>query len=337
MDPISQGALGAAATLSIWGNDKRLSPRVVGWLGALSGMAPDLDVLIRSDSDPLLAIEYHRHFTHSLAFVPVGAAVALLPWLFHSKVRNHWKLGWFIAIVGYLTHAPLDCCTTYGTQYFWPFSDYRVSLSWVSVVDPVFTIPLLVLVVAAARKKRPEFARVGLAICLSYLGLGAVQKARTMAVQKELIARRDHEPERRDVFTTFMNQVTWRSLYEADGRIYIDQIRVPYWGTTCVTEGASVPVPAGPPPDAGPRVKQGYQLMSWFSSGWVAHVQEDPPLLGDLRYSLHPYGTEPFWAIRPDVSQDEVDWVNTRAERKVDATAVTGLILEVPPGSDCSF
>jgi len=35
-------------------------------LGFLSGMAPDLDILIRSSTDPLLSLEYHRQFTHFL-------------------------------------------------------------------------------------------------------------------------------------------------------------------------------------------------------------------------------------------------------------------------------
>ena len=48
---------------------------VAGLLGALAGMAPDLDVLIRSSVDPLLFLEYHRQFTHSLVFIPLGAAL----------------------------------------------------------------------------------------------------------------------------------------------------------------------------------------------------------------------------------------------------------------------
>ncbi len=49
--------------------------RLVLWLH-ISFVIPDMDVLIRSASDPLLAIEYHRHFTHALAFIPVGGLIA---------------------------------------------------------------------------------------------------------------------------------------------------------------------------------------------------------------------------------------------------------------------
>lgn len=335
MDPISQGALGAAATLSIWGGDRRLSPRVVGWLGALSAMAPDLDVLIRSSEDPLLAIEYHRHFTHSLTFVPIGATIALLPWLLRRDVRDHVRLAWLVSVVGYVTHAPLDCATTYGTQFFWPWSDYRVSLSWVSVVDPLYTLPLVGFVLWSALSHRRRWARWGLGLSLGYLALGALQKARVSGVQSALIEKRGHAPVRRAVFTTFMNQVTWRSLYEQDDVIYIDQIRVPYLGAMCVKKGTIVPLLPPAPPNLGPRAARGHRLLRWFSDGWVAASPEQPELLGDVRYSFLPYGAEPFWGIEVDEKEDRVDWVQTSAERKIGISAIYDLIFENPPGSVC--
>ena len=65
MDPLSQAAIGAAAAQS---GSKASTMRHALWIGALAGMAPDLDVLIQSNTDPLLALEYHRQFTHSLFF-----------------------------------------------------------------------------------------------------------------------------------------------------------------------------------------------------------------------------------------------------------------------------
>ena len=48
-------------------------------VGAVAGMTADLDVLIRSSADPLLNLEYHRHFSHSLLFVPLGALLKRSP------------------------------------------------------------------------------------------------------------------------------------------------------------------------------------------------------------------------------------------------------------------
>ena len=71
MDLFTQGALGAALAQA----STRTSPklRIAGGVGFLAGLAPDLDALIRSPTDPLVFLEYHRHFTHALAFIPLGA------------------------------------------------------------------------------------------------------------------------------------------------------------------------------------------------------------------------------------------------------------------------
>ena len=61
MDPLSQGAVAAVVAQQ---PTKFKNILVVTVLGFLSGMAPDLDILIRSSSDPLLTLEFHRQFTH---------------------------------------------------------------------------------------------------------------------------------------------------------------------------------------------------------------------------------------------------------------------------------
>lgn len=75
MDPLTQGLLGAALPQSA-SNKRHIV--AAGVLGVVSGMAPDLDVLIRSSTDPLLFLEYHRHFTHSLLFIPFGSFLCAL-------------------------------------------------------------------------------------------------------------------------------------------------------------------------------------------------------------------------------------------------------------------
>lgn len=335
MDPLSQGTLGAAFTLALWAGDSRLSTKQVALLGALGGMAPDLDVFIRSATDSLLAIEYHRNFTHSLAFVPVGSLLAVLPWLLLKRIRAHWLFAWAVSAVGYATHAPLDCATTYGTLFFWPFSDHRVSLSWVSVVDPLFTLPLLAWVIFAVRRSSTRLARFGCAYALGYLSLGAAQNWRAEQVQARLAQSRGHVMERRDVFTTFLNQVTWRSVYESQGRLYVDQIRVPYLGTTCTKEGASIaPARAITTPE-GPLARRGHRLLSWFSSGWVAQSPEDPSFFFDVRYSAEPSGVSPFWGVRFSEAQDGAEWVNTRNERTLSVSSLWDRIFKNPPGSVC--
>ena len=64
---------------------KRLG-RVAALAGAIGGELPDADILLPF-ADPALPMEYHRHFTHALAFIPVAGLLALLPFL----VRARWR------------------------------------------------------------------------------------------------------------------------------------------------------------------------------------------------------------------------------------------------------
>ena len=73
MDPISQGIIGSTASLNV--SKKKHPLFVVALIGLLSGLAPDLDIFIRSSDDPLLFLEFHRQFTHSLVFIPFGGLI----------------------------------------------------------------------------------------------------------------------------------------------------------------------------------------------------------------------------------------------------------------------
>ena len=72
MDPLTQGALGAALPLAT----RRGKPAAVAaGCGCLAGLAPDLDIVLRDPEDTLLFLELHRQFTHALIFIPVGSAI----------------------------------------------------------------------------------------------------------------------------------------------------------------------------------------------------------------------------------------------------------------------
>jgi inner membrane protein len=175
LDPLSQGVLGASLPQALNRGERAA---VGGLFGCLGGMAPDLDVLIRSSSDPLLFLEYHRQFTHALIFIPFGGVICglVLYWLLGRRWQLSMMESCLYATLGYATHALLDACTTYGTQLLWPFTDARFAWNTVSVIDPLFTLPILALVVTAGLRKRPLFARLALAWALIYLSMGLVQR-----------------------------------------------------------------------------------------------------------------------------------------------------------------
>lgn len=332
MDPLTQGLIGAAAAQGATGG--RL-PRA--WLvGLVAGMAPDLDVLIRSGSDPLLAIEYHRHFTHALLFIPLGGLICALPWLLLQTYRERWALTLLASILAVATHGLLDACTSYGTLLLWPFSHARIGWDWISIIDPLFTLCLLAGVVWGAVRRTRLPALAGLGLALVYLSFGAVQHSRALEAQREIAAARGHEIDRGETFATIGNNLVWRSLYRSGNSIYADRIRVSWDGEVQWTPGSRVTrVTAADLPEAvkgDARATRDFERFSWFAGGWVAQHPDDPSVYGDVRYSLQTHAFDPIWGIRLRPGNAvPVEWVSRTGDRQLGLSDLWREILGSSP------
>ena len=184
-------------------------------------MAPDLDVFIRSSDDPLLALEFHRQFTHSLFFIRWAFICAsILP--AHQKTVA-FQGGVWRAALGFGTHGLLDACTTYGAIAM-AFTDARFAWHNVSVIDPIFTLPLIALLVMSAARRAPVLAVCGLCWAVCYLGFGVLQHQRALSAAQSVVASRQHQPVRLEVKPGFANLLVWKAIYEY-GRYYVDAIR----------------------------------------------------------------------------------------------------------------
>ena len=314
MDPLSQAAIGAAAAQS---GSKVSTLRHALWIGALAGMAPDLDVLIQSDIDPLLALEYHRQFTHSLLFVPVGALICAC--VFYPLVRQRltFKRVWFFAALGYGTHGLLDACTTYGTQLLWPLTDARFAWHNVSVIDPLFTLPLLMFLLISAVRRQPRLAVYGLCWAMSYLGFGLVQHQRALSAAESIVSHRQHEPIRLEVKPGFANLLVWKALYEFEDRYYVDAVRVGITPTYFPGESAVKFDVVRDFPFLAPTSQQAKDIerFRWFSDDWLALDDEDAAMIVDMRYSQIPNTIKGLWGIKvlPGKAKSEhVKWTVQR-------------------------
>ena len=320
MDPLSQAALGAVApqTLASKTAIDTVGLMRIGIIGALAGMAPDLDVLIQSSTDPLLQLEYHRQFTHSLIFIPFGAALCAL--VFWPFVRSHlsYRQVWFIALLGYGTHGLLDACTTYGTLLLWPFSDARIAWNTISVIDPLFTLPLLFLVVVAAVRKSAFAARFGAAWVVFYLGLGGIQEERAAAAAKTQAEHRGHVGALISAKPSFGNLLLWKTIYEHEGEFWVDAVRA--GSNVTVIEGEKVArlnlEQQFPWLDNASQQAKDVERFRWFSSDYLAVDKQDPLLIVDMRYSHLPNEVKGLWGIRldPKAAPDQhVEWTTRRS------------------------
>ncbi|MEY4939563.1 MAG: hypothetical protein RIQ93_1298 [Verrucomicrobiota bacterium] len=321
MDPLTHSLLGASLGYAVF--SRRLG-RTAAAVGALAAFAPDADILIRSASDPLLAIEYHRHFTHALAFAPVGAVITASFWLVRARWRSQRLELWACAFLAYLSHGLLDAATSYGTQLLWPFSNHRSGFDVISIIDPPFTLWLGIGLFWSLRRRRLTGAVVGLVLSVGYLGAGVLQHERALAAQEHLAASRGHRRERFEAMPTMANNVVWRTLYVHAGQIYSDRLRVSWFSAPTVREGWALPlVEYSDLTDAEKSrsaPQQSFPRFNWFSEGWVARRPGDATLLADMRYSLSSEAFDPIWGIRftSPGAPTTVEWVNRTRERKIE-------------------
>jgi inner membrane protein len=177
MDSITQATLGAAVGEAFLG--KKVGYRAAAW-GAVLGTVPDLDIILNPFVDTVIELRAHRSFTHSITF-----AVLLSPvfgWLidrFHSDLEIGWKPWTKLAFFAFLTHTLIDITTTYGTQFLFPFTDTPYTTDSVFIIDPLYTLPLLIGLIVSLFMKRSATVRkvsnfTGLVLSSLYLiwGLG---------------------------------------------------------------------------------------------------------------------------------------------------------------------
>lgn len=224
MDSLTQIVLGAAVGEVLLG--RQLGNKAM-LLGAIGGTLPDMDVLYNFVSnDPIDQLRVHRAYSHSV-FTHLLAAVplAMLSNYFsrHSINFQRWYLFWFLAL---FTHALLDCCTTYGTRLFLPFTDYQVAFNNISVIDPVYTLPFLFLLIIAMffhreSDKRRKLVNASLIIssCYMLLTFGlkySVHKRFEKSLQEHGIAYRELSST-----PTILNSVLWSGIAVSDSVLYV--------------------------------------------------------------------------------------------------------------------
>jgi inner membrane protein len=297
MDSLTQLALGAAVGEAAAG--RQVGRRALLW-GAVAGTIPDLDVFIHF-GDAVRDFTYHRGASHSL-FVLL-ALTPLLVWLImklHPDTAGQ-RRRWFVMIyLVFATHVLLDSFTVYGTQIFWPFVTTPMSWSTIFIIDPLYTVPLLLGSIAALVAGRHyswgHLANsIGLALSTGYLAwtLGAKlhvdRVARNALQQQNIIAT--------DVLTTPspFNSLLWRIL-AVDDRHYYEGYYSVFDGNTSISfEQHSRQLALVEPL----RERWPVQRLQWFTRNfYAAALSGNDILITDLRM-----GMEPEYAFRFKVGE----------------------------------
>jgi len=284
-------------------------PRSAALIGCLAGMAPDLDLFLGSRTDPVASILYHRQFTHSLIFVPLGALLVSLLFVWSERFKGARLAVFGAACIGYGLHGPLDACTSYGTLLLWPFSSRRIAWDVIAIIDPLFSLTVLVGVLWALSTQRPRAARVAVCCAAFYLGFGLWQWQRATTVQDQLAEARGHVIEHRRVMPVPSSLVSWRAVYVADGQIHVDGLWVPWWHSALVKVGGVSDLASF---DDVPRAmaerdgtRRVFEVFAWFADGLIAPIEAVPTTIGDLRYAAEPASLTPLWGMQFEAQQSD--------------------------------
>ncbi|MFT7620548.1 MAG: inner membrane protein [Planctomycetota bacterium] len=331
MDPLSQAIVGALLPQAL---AKPEAIRKATILGIAGGMAADLDVLIRSTHDQLLQIEYHRHFSHSLIFIPVGGFIVGAAFWPFMKKRLAFSQVFKWATLGYATGGILDACTSYGTRLLWPFAQTRVSWDLISVIDPIFTFTTLTLAILAAKSRSSKFARWAWLFIFCYLSFGLLQQHRAKSIAMDLAHDRGDSIKRIVLKPSFGNVFLWRSIYETgDRHIQADGIRPGFFQDHRVYKGERCPLisveEASKDLKPESRLKLDLERFAHFSDHWLGYHPTQKNVVADMRYSTMPDQINPLWGIEMDYDHPEehAKWLTFREIDEAKTKRLWSMIL----------
>ena len=337
MDSVSQIALGAAVGVATMG--RRTAPWKAALWGGLCGTLPDLDALI-DHGDAVSNMTLHRAETHALFWLtlasPVLAGLAAVLARERDRFVRWWLATWLVLV----THPLLDAMTVYGTQLALPFSDWPWGVGSVFIIDPLYTLPLLIgLAVSLARRGAPGRLRanaIGLLLSTCYLGWSVL--AQTIVedrVRGALAAAGD--PAAREVpmlvTPTAFNTVLWRVVVMRGERY--DE------GFVSLLDGARAPRFAsferGLPLHAQVRELPAVERMTRFTHGfWRLAEREGRIVLTDLRMGQEPYYVFAFAvaALSPNPGLQPLTPVRVGGRQGMDVGASLRWLLDRALGAD---
>jgi inner membrane protein len=285
MDSLSQLVLGAAVGIAVMG--RRTAVWKAALWGGIAGTLPDLDVLY-DYGDAVRNMTFHRSASHSLILLTLFAPflAALVAWVHKEKALfKRWLLAMWLALV---THPLLDVFTIYGTQLIYPLTDHPFAIGSMFIIDPIYTLPLLVGVVVALARKQFEGLRwnsLALGFLCVYLAWSAVAQAHVERIVQAQLMAQGQGNAKFFVTSTPLNTIAWRVVVMNEGSYaegfysFLDADRVIQFDQFVHQ------------PQLINELKNNWavQRMAWFSRGFYRLREVNGQLrLADLRMGQEP-------------------------------------------------
>ena len=224
MDSVTHIVTGAALGELLLG--KKAGNKALLW-GAIAGSFPDIDAAFAPFYDSVVdELVYHRGFTHSIIFSLVISALAGIGlYKINSKTPVSAFMWGGMFFINMIVHILLDCFTTWGTQIFWPHPA-RIEIKNIFVIDPLFTLPLLITVIwlmfyRPGTTTRKKLNRAGLMIAGIYMALTFVNKAVVSRIFQDQMQLQGIEFIRYETKPAPLQNILWSVTAEAEDGFYI--------------------------------------------------------------------------------------------------------------------
>jgi inner membrane protein len=232
----------------------------------------------------------HRGASHSLFILP------LLGWAIWALFKHRGgrvaesPARWFWAMqLALVTHPLLDAFTVYGTQLLWPLATPPVMWSSVFIIDPLYTVWLLLACLVAWVARSARLAQhalvVGLALSSAYLGWSLLAKGLVEREADRALAAMGLGEAPRFSVPMPLNTLLWRVVaMTPDGYVIGDRSLVADRGAM-EFRGYRSNVQAL----AEARGLRSVRRLGWFNRGFMrARVEQGTLVLSDLRMGLEP-------------------------------------------------
>lgn len=221
MDSLSQFALGAAVTAAAMGS-RVPAARAVLWGGVIATL-PDLDVLI-DHGDAVQNMIRHRAESHSLFWLTLAAPVLAFGIAALHREGQRFVRWWWAVWLALVTHPLLDAMTVYGTRLLLPFDDRALGTGSLFVVDPLYTLPLLVGIAALLATRGSERGRrwntAGLVLSTLYAGWSLVAQQQALLVADRSLRAQGIAAEQMLATPAPLQTVLWRLLATTPQDLY---------------------------------------------------------------------------------------------------------------------
>jgi inner membrane protein len=282
MDSLTQVLLGGAVGYAVLGHKVG---RKAAIYGAILGTLPDLDVFLPYGGE-VEAFTYHRGFSHSiLVHLFISPLIVWLITAWHKSTAQYKKHWFWLVFLCLSTHGILDSFTVYGTQLLWPITEYPFAVSNLFIIDPVYTLPLLLafIIVLLPNIKPTNKSKINaFALIVSSLYVSWSLVAKVYVDQKIETALNDRQikVERYLSSPAPLSTLLWRILVMSDGQYYEGYVSI-------FDSASDVSLDIYHSSDfllENIQDEWGVQRLQWFTKGFYSVTQEKQNIvLSDLR------------------------------------------------------